>query len=313
MLWRGDPHSRWHGRGGYSLTLLFCSMGNIFLLNHFFAHENFWPPWAFRDISECPSPRYRHTEIPFQKQMNGIILYDRVNGSMASGILSPQRSMLLLLSPSYTFKACFLQSCFIYYFAWCGGLKIAWNYTPDKVFLFPLLLFQWERDKGWDNNGWDKNLLKTNCNKIRNTEKQCNSNNKSMPKGRFFTHKRCSLPQLSMLGCWDKDKMPDALPRGHSQSLSTRQWIKMMGKPPKSWNSLCCVTYFDCWAQLCLVASACLRSSLLGWAWLGWAQAQAQFYSPMALPTLSPWCSAGLSCACCLELHSSWGTGRDRQ
>lgn len=101
MMWRGEPHSRWHCRG-YSLAVWHCRMGNACLLNSFLrqpsTHENIWPPWASKNISEVPSPRPRLTEISFQMQMNGITLYYKVNGSMASSILS-QHSVLVPAFP----------------------------------------------------------------------------------------------------------------------------------------------------------------------------------------------------------------------
>lgn len=112
MMWKGHPHSRWHCKG-YSLAV-FCRVGNACLFNSFLrqpsARENIWPPLASKNVSECPSPRSRHTEISLQMQMNGIILYYGVNDAMASSILSPQHSVLLPVFPWVYIRSRFFSS-----------------------------------------------------------------------------------------------------------------------------------------------------------------------------------------------------------
>lgn len=133
MMWKGDPHSRWHCRG-HSLVVWFCRMGNVCMLNSFLRQpallKNIWPPWASKKVSECPSPRSSHTEISFQMQMNGIILYYGVYGSTASSILSPPHSMLLPAFPWVYIQSSFFSSPVL--FAMWHGDKNNWKYCTCK-------------------------------------------------------------------------------------------------------------------------------------------------------------------------------------
>lgn len=158
--------------------------------------------------------------------------------------------------------------------------------------------------------GWRNNLLKTNSNEIRNTENQHKTSNKSMPKRRCFTPKRCFHLNSVCLAAETKTRRqmlsPDVL---GSQESGKTWWTNL----PKAGIVYVVSPDFDCWAWLRSAVLGTISSAWVFSAGLGSAGSGSGLPPfPMALPALSLQCSAGLSYACHLELHSSWETGGDR-
>lgn len=143
-------------------------------------------------------------------------------------------------------------------------------------------------------------------------------NNRSVQRRKCFTHRGvCHLDSI-LHGCWEKDKMVSTLHSWHSLFQSPKQQKTVMDKHPKSWM-VCTVPPTSRAAGSVVVGSLQLSSSPLGLglAGLGLSSGMAHLCCSVpaaaSTPSPQPVRSAGLSCVCHLELHSSRGMGRDGQ